>query len=335
MTAQLGTPFRFGIISFAHLHAAGYARCLQANPETQLVAIADDNPQRGQEWAQRLGVPWHPNYHELILRDDIDAVIVTTENVKHTNATIEAARAGKHVLCEKPLATSLADGRAMVAACQQAGVALGTAFPCRYLSAVSRVKEQVDAGKLGKILAIAGTNQGRMPGGWFIDKALSGGGAVMDHTVHVADLIRWLTGAEFADVYCEADTLFNDIGIDDAGLLSFSLTDGAICTLDCSWSRLPHYPTWGGITLNLVGTDGYVSIDAFKQMIEVYTEEPRASWVHWGSDMDYLMIQDFARRVSRGEPPTITGEDGLRAVELALGAYRSAETHQPVKLPLE
>ncbi len=335
MTARSSTPLRFGIISFAHLHAAGYARCLQANPETQLVAIADEDAQRGQEWAQRLGVPWHPNYHELILRDDIDAVIVTTENVKHAAATMDAARAGKHVLCEKPLSTTVADGRAMIEACRQAGVALGTAFPCRYLPAVSRVKEQVDAGKLGKLLAIAGTNQGRMPGGWFIDKALSGGGAVMDHAVHVADLIRWLTGAEFADVYCEADMLFHDIGIDDSGLLSFSLTDGTICTLDCSWSRLPHYPTWGSITLNLWGTEGYVSIDAFKQMIEVYTEEPRASWVYWGSDMDSLMIQDFARRVSRGEPPAITGEDGLRAVELALGAYRSAETHRAVKLPME
>ncbi len=327
------SPLRFGIISFAHLHAAGYARCLAENPETQLVAIADDNPERGALWAERLGVPWYADTHDLLRRSDVDAVIVTTENVHHAAATIAAAAAGKHVLCEKPLATTLADGRAMIAACKQAGVALGTAFPCRYIPAVARVKEQTDAGKLGKILAIAGTNQGRMPGGWFIDKALSGGGAVMDHTVHVADLIRWFTGAEFAEVYCEAGTLFNDIAIDDAGLLSFSLTDGTICTLDCSWSRLPHYPTWGGVTLNLLGSDGYVSIDAFGQTLQVYTEEPRASWVHWGSDMDALMIADFARRVSRGEPPPITGEDGLAAVELALAAYRSASTHQPVKLP--
>jgi predicted dehydrogenase len=255
--------------------------------------------------------------------------------VKHAVATINAAAAGKHVLCEKPLATTVADGQAMIAACRQAGVALGTAFPCRYIPAVARVKEQTDAGKLGKILAIAGTNQGRMPGGWFVDKALSGGGAVMDHTVHVADLIRWFTGAEFTEVYCEADTLFHDLDIDDSGLLSFSLSDGSFGTLDCSWSRLPHYPTWGGVTMNILGTDGYVSIDAFGQTLAVYTEEPRVSWIHWGSDMDYLMIQDFARRISHGQPPAITGEDGLAAAELAIAAYRSAVTHRPVKLPLE
>jgi predicted dehydrogenase len=161
----------------------------------------------------------------------------------------------------------------------------------------------------------------------------------MDEARQVVSAVRKakgkFTGAEFADVYAEAGMLFHDLGIDDSGLLSFSLTDGTICTLDCSWSRRLHYPTWSGVTLNTVGADGYVSIDAFAQTLAVYTEEPRATWVHWGSDMDYLMIQDFARRVSRGEKPAITGEDGLRAVELALGAYRSAETHQLVKLPLD
>jgi predicted dehydrogenase len=87
--------------------------------------------------------------------------------------------------------------------------------------------------------------------------------------------------------------------------------------------------------MNILGREGYVSIDAFGQTLAVYTEEPAASWIYWGSDMDYLMIQDFARRISRGQPPAITGEDGLAAAELAIGAYRSAATHRPMKLPLE
>jgi UDP-N-acetylglucosamine 3-dehydrogenase len=156
----------------------------------------------------------------------------------------------------------------------------------------------------------------------------------MDHTVHVADLIRWFTGAEFAEVYAEAGTLFHDLDIDDAGLLSFSMTDGTICSIDCSWSRLPHYTGWGDVALNVLGEDGYVSIDSLAQVLALYTEEPRSGWVGWGSDMDTLLIADFARRVARGEPPAITGEDGLAAMELALAAYRSAETGRPVKLPL-
>jgi len=326
---------RFGIISFAHLHAHSYARCLTSMPEARLVAIADDDVERGQAMSAQFGVPWHQNYGELLARDDVDAVIVTTPNAKHTVATIAAAIAGKHILCEKPLATTMDEGRAMIAACQRAGVALGTAFPCRYIPAVVRVKEQIDQGRAGKILAISGTNHGTMPPGWFLDKKLSGGGAVIDHTVHVADLIRWLTGAEFAEVYAEIDTLLHDVPVDDVGLLSFKLTDGTICTLDSSWSRLPHFPTWGDVTLSIVGDGGVVNVDAFTQKIALYTEEPRTAWVPWGSDMDYLMLQDFARRVSRGEPPLTTGEDGLRALELALGAYRSAAEGRPVRLPLE
>ena len=92
--------------------------------------------------------------------------------------------------------------------------------------------------------------------------------------------------------------------------------------------------TWGGVTLNIVGTAGYANVDGFAQMLSLYTEEPHAAWISWASDMDYLMIQDFARRVSQGRPPGATGEDGLRALELALGAYRSAQSGRPVKLPL-
>ena len=325
----------FGIISFAHLHAHSYARCLTSMPEARLVALADDDAERGQAMAAQFGVPWHQDYAQLLARDDVDAVIVTTPNARHAAVTSAAAQAGKHVLCEKPLATTLDDGRMMIAACQRAGVALGTAFPCRYIPAVVRVKEQIDQGRAGKIMAISGTNHGTMPPGWFLDKKLSGGGAVIDHTVHVADLIRWLTGAEFAEVYAEIDTLLHDVPIDDVGLLSFKLTDGTICTLDTSWSRLPHFPTWGDVTLSIVGDGGVVNVEAFNQKIALYTEEPRTAWVPWGSDMDYLMLQDFARRVSRGEPPLASGEDGLRALELALGAYRSAAEGRPVRLPLE
>ncbi|MEW6231665.1 MAG: Gfo/Idh/MocA family oxidoreductase [Chloroflexota bacterium] len=325
---------RFGIVSFAHLHATSYARCLQGMPEARLVAIADDDANRGPATAVRLGVPWLQDYHDLLACPDVDAVIVTTPNAQHAEVTIAAARAGKHVLCEKPLATTLIDGQAMIAACQEAGVALGTAFPCRYIPAVVRVKEQVNQGRAGKLLAISGTNHGTMPPGWFLDESLSGGGAVIDHTVHVADLIRWITGAEFAEVYAEVDTLLHDVSVEDVGLLSFKLTDGTICTLDCSWSRLPHFPTWGDVTLSIVGDAGVVNVDAFNQKINLYTEEPCTYWVHWGSDMDYLMIQDFAHHVSRGGPPPITGEDGLRALELALGAYRSAREKRPVYLPL-
>ncbi len=216
MTPQSARPLRFGIISFAHMHATSYARCIQANPDTELVAVADPDPERGSTWAGRFGVPLYADHRELLERGDIDAVIVTTANVEHAAMTLDAAAAGKHVLCEKPLATTVADGRDDRGVPARRLPGHGLPLP---LSARGRAgQEQVDAGKLGRILAIAGANRGWMPGGWFVDRAQAGGGAVMDHTVHVADLIRWFTGAEFAEVYAEAGTLFHDLDIDDAGL---------------------------------------------------------------------------------------------------------------------
>ena len=84
----------------------------------------------------------------------------------------------------------------MIDACKANGVLLQTAFPVRYNTTVVRAKQMIDEGKLGRILAMKGTNRGRNPGGWFVDPELSGGGAVIDHTVHVADIMRWITGAE-------------------------------------------------------------------------------------------------------------------------------------------
>ncbi len=104
-----------------------------------------------------------------------------------------AAQHGVHVLCEKPIATTLEDARAMIASCERAQVKLMIAYPpVRYNTPVLRVKEMVERGAVGEVLAIRGTNHGRLPGGWFVEPELSGGGAVLDHTVHVIDLIRWI-----------------------------------------------------------------------------------------------------------------------------------------------
>jgi predicted dehydrogenase len=111
-----------------------------------------------------------------------DAVIICSENVHHRALTLMAAQAGKPVLCEKPLATTPDDARAMVDACNSANVPLFTAFPCRFSPAFQTLKEAAHRGDLGEILAVRGTNRGKCPGGWFVDLALSGGGAVMDHT---------------------------------------------------------------------------------------------------------------------------------------------------------
>jgi predicted dehydrogenase len=323
------------MLSFAHMHSGSYVHCVKEVAEAELVGIADDDPERGQRIAAKVGTKFFPSYQAL-LDTDIDAVIIGSENIKHRELTEMSARAGKHVLCEKPIATTVADAQAMIDVCRRHNVKLMTAFPCRYSPSMIRVKESVDGGCIGDILAIKGTNRGRMPGGWFIELDKSGGGAVIDHTVHVADLMRWLLRSEPVEVYAEISNLMHHQTYDDIGELTITFDNGVFSSLDTSWSRPKSFPTWGDVTMEITGTNGVISMDMFAQNIIHYSDETmRVTWNHWGSNIDYGMVKDFVTSVANDLPVSITGEDGLKALEVALGAYRSRETGMPVKLPLD
>lgn len=323
---------RIGVISFAHMHAHSYARAVCALPDAVLVGVADDDESRGREAAGQYGAAYFSDFEKL-LESGLDAVIVCSENARHREHVIASAQAGVDVLCEKPIATTAADGVEMIRACRAAGVTLATAFPVRHASPVVRAKQLVDEGKVGKVLAVKATNHGRMPGGWFIEHGLSGGGAVIDHTVHVADLLRWILEDEFKSVYAEIDTRFYDFDIDDCGTLALEMDKGVFATLDPSWSRPRAYPTWGDVTMEIVGTHGVLSVDVFAQYL-VEASNLQGTVLHrgWGDNADLALVADFVSAVRDGRRPAADGVDGLRALEVALGAYESARLGKAVTL---
>lgn len=324
-------PLKIGMISLSHGHAYSYMHEMSSLTETVLVGIADEEPVRGKEAADKYGVPYYSDYGDL-LASEADAVVICSTNARHAELVKASAAAGKHVLCEKPLGIDREEMREMIEACRAGGVKLMTAFPCRYLSGVVQAKEAIDRGEIGDILAMKGTNRGKMPGGWFTDRERSGGGAVLDHTVHVADLMSWFLGnAEATEVYAQVGTLFHEVDIDDAGMLHFRFDNGVFGVLDPSWSRPAAFPTWGDVTLEIIGTKGVISIDAFSQKNEVYGGQSGTHWDYWGDNMDRLMIRDFARSIIRGIPVPVTGEDGERAARIALMAYESAALGRPVR----
>jgi predicted dehydrogenase len=318
---------KIALLSAAHLHADSYARTLHRIPGATLAGLWDDDAERGQAKAVEHGTTFEPDLDKLL--GACDAVIICAPNAHHRDLTLKAAQAARHVLCEKPLATSITDAQEMVRACSEAGVALGTAFPVRHSGAVISLRDAVQAGTLGRVLMIRGTNRGKMPGGWFVDKALSGGGAVTDHTVHVVDLIRFITGQEITRVYAEADTRFYpDLEVEDCGLLIMDLSGGGFTSLDPSWSR-PNkaFPSWGDVTLEVTGTEGVASFDFTAQHTKLYSNtRVRAAQIGWGDDADALMIADFIQAVRAGRAPLASGEDGLRAVEVVTAAYESIES---------
>ncbi len=320
-------------MSFAHMHAHAYAGCVKALPNAELVAIWDDDPKRGRAAAREFGAKFIADA-ETFLSSGVDAVIVCSENAKHRPMVEAAAKAGKWVLCEKPLATTAADAKAMIRACRKAGVGLGTAFPCRYVPPVIEARNRLRAGDIGRLHAAACTNNGSYPGGWFADPKLSGGGAVMDHTVHVVDALRWMTGKEFTKVYCDCGTvLHRGLKTDDVGSLHLEMEDGAIVSHVASWNRAESFPTWGDVTFELIGSKGVLSVDGFNQKIDVYSDRAqKAEWAFWGDDANLALVKDFVQAVDTRRPPPVTGEDGLRALEVTLAAYRSAKTGRMVAL---
>jgi len=323
-------PVRIGMMSFAHGHAYSYAAAVLDTPGAELVGVADHDAGRAAAAAERYGVRCFDSYREL-LSADLDAVVIASENVRHRELTEEAAAAGRHVLCEKPLATTSSDGVAMIEACRNAGVSLMTAFPCRFSPAMVRLKAGVDAGRIGKVLAIRGTNRGRCPFGWFVDLPLSGGGAVIDHTVHVTDLMRWLLGAEVEQVYAEISNNMLHQDFDDVGMLTLGFDNGVFATLDSSWSRPKSFPTWGDVTLAVTGEAGVLSLDMFSQNLVLYSDKTGGtSWLPWGSNIDLLMVRAFVKAIETEEPVPVTGEDGLRAAQVAMAAYESARRGAPV-----
>jgi UDP-N-acetylglucosamine 3-dehydrogenase len=327
---------KIGLVSFAHVHSPAYAAVLRDLDAADFVGITDEDADRGKEAAEQYGVRFFDSNDALF--EEVDAVVVCSENKNHARDVIPALHGGVHVLCEKPISTTIEDAGAMIRASETSGGQLRTAFPVRYLSSMVRARELVRGGALGRILALNGTNHGQIPGGWFLDPELAGGGAVMDHTVHLADILRWMLDVEVKSVYAEVDSFFGAGEADDAAILTLDLeggpvADGAFATLDPSWSRGDGYPTWGDVTLRIAGTSGVLDVDPFAQPLRTFDHrEGTPSWIYVGEDMNALMLADFLQGVTEGRPSGASGLDVLRTLEIVLAAYRSGEDHEPKRV---
>jgi len=328
---------KIGILSFAHHHGEAYISNLRNMEGVELLGVADDDPMRGQTIAAQ-NQAHHFHSYEDLLEAKPDGVIICTENNRHRPLVEMAASRGVHVLCEKPIATTLEDARAIVNACDKASVLLMTAFPMRFSAPLLDLKGRLDNGDFGDVYCFNGTNQGELPTkhrAWFVDPELAGGGAIMDHTVHLVDIMRWFTNSEVETIYARSNKIFHadEVQVETGALEMLTFENGVFATIDASWSRPPYWPTWGGLTFEMVTQRGAVVVDAFRQNLNIYREDwQRANWAYWGSDMNHAMISEFASAIRENRPPRVTGVDGLRAVEAALAAYESDRTGQTVQV---
>src|SRR5215469_13817019 len=162
---------RIGILSFAHLHAESYQANLKGISGVELVGFSHENPDEGHHFAEEHGLRWFPKHQEL-LAAGLDGTIVCAENANHCELVESAAAAGCQILCEKPIATSLADAETMRTVCEKNGVRFMTAFPMRFAPSARAVRALINEGGLGGILGISGINHSEIPQthrGWFAD----------------------------------------------------------------------------------------------------------------------------------------------------------------------
>ena len=327
-STDTAAPLKVALMSCAHTHAGSYAALLDGREDVQLV-VADPDGFGDVQASRVVG-----SYDEAWQAWDSgpDAIVVTAANADHKDLVLEAARRGAHVLCEKPLATSVADAEEMVAACAEAGVVLMTAFPVHFASAVTALKQAVAEGTLGEVIGLTGTNNGKLPGGrdWFTDVELAGGGALVDHTVHIAEILDSMFGPP-ETVHAVANRILwadrAGEGAETGGLVTLTYASGMVATIDCSWSQPEDAPTWGGLRLQAVGTGGQLQIDAFAQHVG-----GPGQWHAYGENTDAVLIDAFLDAVRAGEAVEPTGEVGLRTVRIVAAAQESVRTGQPVRV---
>lgn len=344
---------KVALASFAHVHAGSYAHLLAAMPDVEVLsadpdgASAPDDGPRGAVLAEAFGIPYVDTYDELFDWGP-DAVIVTSENSGHRALVERAAAVGAHVLCEKPLATEVADGEAMLAACEAAGTILMVAYPVRFAPSYLQLRANVEAGRLGDVFAVLGTNNGKIPYAarqWFTDANLAGGGAMVDHTVHCADLIDGLTGGASATrVYAAANRILHQdkgVEVETGGLVTINYDNGLLATIDFSWSVPDNGPTWGGVTLQVTGTNGSVEIEPFRPHVGG-TDASGEVFLAFGGNLDASMLDTFLDAVRTAGPaeagvapavvPQPDGAVGLRTLRIVDAARRSAASGRAVDL---
>jgi len=331
-------------------------------PGVEVVAAADANPERLQEFGAANGVPYlYADYRPLVDRDDLDIVNVCTPNALHAPVTIAALESGKHVLCEKPLASTLADAEQMVATAERVKRALTVTFNHRERGDVQALKRMIDEGRLGRIYHAKAwwLRRNGIPGmgSWFTKKDMAGGGPLIDLGVHMLDMALFLmrepralagSGAAYAELGPRgrggnpwakkqpADGAPYDV--EDLASAFIRLEGNATLLLETSWAAYRANNDEYGVTL--YGTEGgaeirvvnYVQEDTLKVFVDV-AGTPVDVLPHFGKGEGHLAsIRAFVERIRSGDWRDCTGREGLARTRIIDACYRSAEMGREIVL---
>jgi predicted dehydrogenase len=302
----------FGCGWIQDFHARGVLACGH-----EVVAVANHREESARAFAERHGIPRVTTDWETLARDPgVDAAVVSTPNALHAPQAIALLEAGKHVLVEKPMATSVAECDAMIEAAARGGASLMVAHCWRFHPDVQAMGARIAAGELGEIVKTRGygVHAGWGPSGWFTQKALAGGGALADMGVHAIDTVRYLLGDPDPGRVCAViGTRYGTYDVDDDGILLISWSQGTNSIVESGWWH-PHKEGLEAET-EVYGTKGYARI--FPR------EEPSEDYEHCTQPMYTAQMAEFLGAIEGGRQPRPSGLDGRVVVDVVERAYAS------------
>ena len=332
-----------------------HVRALADVPGTRLVALVSRNAANARAVGESAGSPC-ATYTELapaLSRKDVQVVIVTTPSGAHLEPAVAAAKAGKHVVVEKPLEITLERCDQIIDACQRHGVKLCTIFPSRFGDANQALKAAVDAGRFGRVTLGETTCKWWRPqsyydeGGWKGTRSLDGGGALMNQAIHNVDLLSWMMGPVTHINGFTATLAHARIEVEDTAVACLRFASGALGVMQATTSVYPGLPK----TIAMHGDHGTAVIeqdDILRWEFTPETPEDRAlkerfaqkTGASGGSSNPAAIshvgharqLADFVKAIETGGQPLIDGREGRKAVEIILAVYRSAETGRTMEL---
>jgi predicted dehydrogenase len=345
---ETSTPFGVGIIGTG-LSATQHLTALVDVPLARVVAIAGTAEPKARALAERWGIPRAYGSADGLLADpDVRAVHLCTPPDTRVALAEAAARAGKHILIEKPMARTVAEADRIIADADRAGVTLGAMFQYRFNPAALRVKEALDRGRLGRLLLVTLEAKWYRAESYYRDSSWRGrvereGGAVLiNQAIHAIDLLRWIAGP-VAEVHGLAATTLHPISGEDVGLAMLRFAGGAAGSIVATTVASPGFPerlAFHGERGTAVLIPGESAIDWSPEGEAPRREQAGAATSGASRDPAATPSQghvaqfaDFYGALLQGRQPAILGREGRSALELVEAIYRSARARRPIQLP--
>lgn len=337
----------FGVIGCGRI-APKHTESIKALAEAELLAVCDIVPARAADFAQKYNAEPYRDYRELLQRKDIDVVTIATPSGIHAEIAMAAARAGKHVMVEKPMAMTLHQADLLIKTCRECGVKLGVIHQNRFNKSIKLLRAALEAGRFGKLThgqaAVRwNRNQDYYAQAPWRGTKLQDGGVLMNQSIHNIDLLQWMLGP-VESVYGYTTTALHDIEMEDVAGAVLKFRNGAIGLIEAASTI---YPKNIEETLNIFGETGSAIIGGIAvNRVEVWEfpesdEEKQKILAEQESDPPTIygfghreIIEDMIQAIKSDRPPAVPGEEGRKALEIILAIYRCQETGMPVKLPL-